>query len=63
MHSLELFSTRLTRLDMEASSKTPTLILAGTEPAGIFVSNDAGNTWDFDPVVLKLRDANGWFLP
>jgi hypothetical protein len=46
-----------------ASPKQPAHILAGTEPAGIFVSNDAGNTWNIDPEVLKLRDANGWFLP
>lgn len=46
-----------------ASPKQLALILAGTEPAGIFVSNDAGNSWNINPAVLKLRDANGWFLP
>jgi photosystem II stability/assembly factor-like uncharacterized protein len=46
-----------------ASPKQLALILAGTEPAGIFVSNDAGDSWNINPAVLKLRDANGWFLP
>lgn len=46
-----------------ASSKTAARFLAGTEPAGIFVSNDAGTSWSIDPAILKLRDANGWFLP
>ena len=45
------------------SPKQLALILAGTEPAGIFVSNDAGDSWNINPAVLKLRDANGWFLP
>lgn len=46
-----------------ASPKQLAPILAGTEPAGIFVSNDAGISWNINPAVLKLRDANGWFLP
>lgn len=46
-----------------ASPKQLALILAGTEPAGIFVSNDAGGSWNINPAILKLRDANGWFLP
>ena len=46
-----------------ASPKQLAFILAGTEPAGIFVSNDAGDSWNINPAVLKLRDANGWFLP
>ena len=46
-----------------ASPKQLALILSGTEPAGIFVSNDAGDSWNINPAVLKLRDANGWFLP
>ena len=46
-----------------ASPKQLALILAGTEPAGIFVSNDAGDSWNINPAVLQLRDANGWFLP
>jgi len=47
-----------------AAASTPNgLVLAGTEPAGVFVSTDAGRSWNFDPWVLKLRDTNGWFLP
>ena len=42
-----------------ASPKQLALILSGTEPAGIFVSNDAGNSWNINPAVLKLRDAKG----
>lgn len=36
---------------------------AGTEPAGIFVSRNGGETWRGCPEVGELRDANGWFLP
>jgi photosystem II stability/assembly factor-like uncharacterized protein len=48
---------------MAASSKTPKIILVGTEPAGIFVSRDGANTWRSAPEVGELRDAKGWFLP
>ena len=48
---------------LAASSSPQGLALAGTEPAGVFVSTDAGRSWNFDPGILKLRDANGWFLP
>lgn len=48
---------------LEAASKPTSLILAGTEPAGIFVSSDAGSSWNSDPGILKLRNANLWFLP
>jgi len=48
---------------MAASSKTPKIILVGTEPAGIFVSRDGAKTWRSAPEVGELRDANGWFLP
>jgi photosystem II stability/assembly factor-like uncharacterized protein len=40
-----------------------TTFLAGTEPAGIFVSRNGGKTWNSSPEVSELRDANGWFLP
>ena len=46
-----------------SSSYTPMTFLVGTEPAGIFVSNDGGKTWGERPEIAKLRDANGWFLP
>lgn len=48
---------------MAASAKKPVIILAGTEPADIFVSGDDGNTWHADPKVGELRDKYGWFLP
>jgi photosystem II stability/assembly factor-like uncharacterized protein len=38
-------------------------ILAGTQPAGIFVSRDRGETWISCPEVTELRDAHGWYLP
>lgn len=37
--------------------------LAGSEPAGIFVSRDGARTWRTCPEVEALRDANGWYLP
>jgi hypothetical protein len=45
------------------SLNPPVVFLAGTEPAGIFVSHDNGRTWGGKPEVGELRDANGWFLP
>jgi photosystem II stability/assembly factor-like uncharacterized protein len=38
-------------------------VLAGTEPAAIFVSQDGAETWTGCPEVEKLRDQSGWFLP
>jgi photosystem II stability/assembly factor-like uncharacterized protein len=46
-----------------SSSYAPMTFLAGTEPAGIFVSADGGKTWGSKPEIETLRDANGWFLP
>jgi hypothetical protein len=40
-----------------------TLAYAGTEPAGIFVSRDGGETWEARPEVAALRDEHGWHLP
>ena len=37
--------------------------LAGTEPAGIFISRDGAQTWHPAPEVPRLRDAHRWFLP
>ena len=45
---------------LSGSSKT---MLAGTEPAGIFISKDDGRTWKTSPEVTALRDEHGWFLP
>jgi photosystem II stability/assembly factor-like uncharacterized protein len=39
------------------------LELAGTEPAGIFVSTDGAASWRGCPEVTALRDALGWWLP
>ena len=39
------------------------LELAGTEPAGIFVSQDGGENWEARPEVFALRDKYGWRLP
>jgi photosystem II stability/assembly factor-like uncharacterized protein len=38
-------------------------VLAGTEPASVFVSGDNGETWSECPEVGELRDVHGWFLP
>jgi photosystem II stability/assembly factor-like uncharacterized protein len=38
-------------------------VLAGTEPAAIFLSRDGGETWVERPKVAKLRDEHGWYLP
>ncbi|HSL30877.1 MAG TPA: sialidase family protein [Anaerolineales bacterium] len=40
-----------------------TRIFAGTEPAGIFVSQDAGMSWRLCPEVAELRDQHRWSLP
>ena len=37
--------------------------VAGTEPAGIFVSRDGAATWRECPEVGQLRDQHHWFLP
>lgn len=48
---------------MAAAPKAPAAILVGTEPAGIFVSNDDAISWRPNPEVSDLRDAYAWFLP
>lgn len=48
---------------MAGSADVPAIILVGTEPAGIFVSRDSGETWYQNTEVVNLRDKNGWFLP
>lgn len=37
--------------------------LAGTEPAGIFISRDGGDSWQGSPEVARLRDDHHWYLP
>src|SRR5258708_8386214 len=39
------------------------LELAGTEPAGVFVSKDGAEHWSTRPEVAALRDQHGWMLP
>ena len=39
------------------------LELAGTDPAGIFVSRDGGDSWEKRPEVSALRDKHKWWLP
>ncbi len=36
---------------------------AGTEPAGIFISHDGGESWRACPEVERLRDLHKWSLP
>jgi photosystem II stability/assembly factor-like uncharacterized protein len=38
-------------------------VIAGTEPAAIFVSRNEGDTWRECPEVAELRDEGGWYLP
>ena len=37
--------------------------LAGTEPAGIYLSKDGAASWQGHPAVVELRRRNGWYLP
>lgn len=39
------------------------LLFAGTEPAGIFVSDDDAQTWEEKPEITDLREQFSWFLP
>ena len=48
---------------MSAVPNAARTFLAGTEPAGIFLSRDGAVTWRSGPEVGQLRDAHGWFLP
>jgi hypothetical protein len=41
----------------------PGYTLAGTEPAGIFISRDNGASWQGHPEVEQLRHQHGWSLP
>jgi photosystem II stability/assembly factor-like uncharacterized protein len=45
------------------AQRSTRLLLAGTEPAAIFVSRDGGETWAEAPDVARLRDAHAWSLP
>ena len=50
-------------MDCSSQAKGISFVLAGTEPAGLFVTRDGANTWLMSTEVGKLRDAHGWFLP
>ena len=39
------------------------MAVAGTEPAGIYISHDGGESWHGNPEVASLRDELGWSLP
>lgn len=39
------------------------MVLAGTEPAAIFLSRDGGQSWRECPEVAALREEHGWYLP
>ncbi len=48
---------------LDCSSTGLPVVLAGTEPAAIFISDDSADTWTACPEVEKMRDQYGWFLP
>ena len=43
--------------------QTPGVHLAGSEPAGIFISQDGGETWHNQPEVVQMRRQHHWSLP
>jgi photosystem II stability/assembly factor-like uncharacterized protein len=58
-HNLSLRRVRW----LAAPSQALSFVLAGTQPAAIFVSRDGGEAWISCPEVAELRDAHGWYLP
>ena len=48
---------------LAAVTNASNAFLAGTEPAGIFLSTTGAASWRSSPEVGELRDAFGWFLP
>jgi len=48
---------------MASPPESAEFILAGTEPASIFVSRDRGDSWTECAEVGELRDSHGWYLP
>jgi photosystem II stability/assembly factor-like uncharacterized protein len=55
-------SIRLVRW-LAGHPEIPARCFAGTEPAGIFVSDDGGRAWRGCPEVIELRELHGWSLP
>mgnify|MGYP006282436473 FL=1 len=39
------------------------VVLLGTEPAGVFLSRDGGESWQQRPEISDFRDEGGWYLP
>jgi photosystem II stability/assembly factor-like uncharacterized protein len=59
-------SEGLTELDVRWLAHHPSRpgrVLAGTEPAALYLSRDGGRTWHERPEVAQLRDEHGWYLP
>jgi photosystem II stability/assembly factor-like uncharacterized protein len=48
---------------LAAHPDLPERIFAGSEPAGIYVSLDGGNSWRGCPEVEEMRKTQGWYLP
>lgn len=48
---------------LEQHPDRPGRVIAGTEPAGIFVSEDWGSAWRSCPEVEAMRRQYGWALP
>ncbi len=48
---------------MDRPTRCLAFILAGTEPAGIFVTRNGGTSWIPCPEVEELAQAHGWYLP
>jgi photosystem II stability/assembly factor-like uncharacterized protein len=48
---------------LAAHPDNPQRVFAGSEPAGIFLSQDGGLSWQSIPEVAEMRDQQGWYLP
>ncbi len=48
---------------LASNAGRPVRVFAGTEPAGIFMSDNGGETWQECREVAGLRDQFGWYLP
>jgi photosystem II stability/assembly factor-like uncharacterized protein len=48
---------------MAHAADEPQRAVAGSEPAGIYLSPDGGLSWQMRPEVNELRERNNWYLP
>jgi photosystem II stability/assembly factor-like uncharacterized protein len=48
---------------LAAHPDDPKRVFAGSEPAGIYLSQDGGLTWQVCPEVTQMRDQHAWYLP